>query len=71
MRRAGGVLEYARCYFGGGDRRARLLVETAEVEELIGRADSKLRLVNASWYLPTSDINAVKQHTEHRLTQST
>ena len=52
------MTNYARCYFSSGSLRSRLLIETDEVQDLIAENDSKLRIINASWYLPTSDIDA-------------
>lgn len=57
----------------GASNRAKYMIETSEVAELIERADPKLRLINASWYKPGSDtvIDPNVQHEENRLTQQT
>jgi len=65
------MTNYARCYYSSSSLRSRLLVETAEVQDLISQGDPSLRLINASWYLPTVDIDATAQHEEHRLTKDT
>ena len=59
-RRSVMMTQYARCYFSGAaSLRSRLLVETDEVEQLIAQGNPSLRLINASWYLPTQDIDAM------------
>ena len=47
------------------------MIETSEVAELLKTADPKLRVINASWYLPGVDIDPHAQHVENRLTETT
>ena len=47
------------------------MIETSEVAELVKAADPKLRVINASWYLPGVDIDPHAQHEENRLTETT
>ena len=62
---------YSRCYFSSSSNRAKYLIETSEVADLIQSADPKLRFINASWYMPGSDIDAHVQQQENRLTETT
>ena len=64
---------YAKYYFSSAasSARARLLIETSEVQDLIEAKDPNVRFINASWYMPGSKIDAKVQHEEHRLTKET
>ena len=51
--------------------RAKYLIETDEVQELIAQNDPNVRFVNASWYMPGGKVDARAQHEETRLTPTT
>ena len=54
------VPSYSRYFFASSatsSTRAKYMIETSEVADLIQKADPKLRFLNASWYLPGSEID--------------
>jgi len=53
------------------ERRAKLIVETDEVQKLIERNDGRLRLVNGAWSPPGGPIDHLKMHEQRRLTETT
>jgi len=53
------LTSYGKCYFS---TRRNFIIETNEVQDLIASNDPKLRFINASWYLPGSEIDAKVQH---------
>ena len=62
------LTSYSRCYFS---TRPNFLIETNEVQDLIAMNSPKLRIINASWYMPGSEIDAKAQHLQGRLTSTT
>ena len=53
------------------ERRAKLIVETDEVQKLIEKNEGRLRLVNGTWSPPGGPIDHLKMHEKRRLTEAT
>ena len=54
-----------------GSMRDHYLIGTEEVAQLIKNSPANLRILNATWFMPNQNMDAVKLHEEARLTSST
>jgi thiosulfate/3-mercaptopyruvate sulfurtransferase len=53
------------------NNRAKFLVGTQELNDLIDAKTPNIRIVNATWYMPNSGKNAWQEHLDQRLTSDT
>jgi thiosulfate/3-mercaptopyruvate sulfurtransferase len=51
--------------------RKHYLIETDELEALIKKGNSDLRIINATWYMPNAPNNALDEHKKCRITENT
>lgn len=51
--------------------RSNYLIETNELQNLLDSKSKMLRLIDASYYLPESGLNAKGRHEKHRITRET
>jgi thiosulfate/3-mercaptopyruvate sulfurtransferase len=57
--------------FSEGSLRSKLLIETAELAQMLEKGSSNLRIINATWFMPNDPRNAKKEHAEGRITKDT
>ena len=51
--------------------RENFLIETNELNDEIKKKDPKLKILNATWYMPNDPRDAKKEHLECRVTKTT
>ena len=52
------------------DIRSKYLIETEELQQMI-RSNAKVKIINATWYLPNNPVNAWEEHLSNRITKDT
>lgn len=71
MQRAFSTRGFPQNANGEGSLRSHYLIETEELAQLLKHNPANLRVLNATWYMPNTPNNALQEHKQGRISETT